>query len=173
MATKKRTADDYPQFYKTTLVEDTLNAGTMIPLETALTAKDHVGILVHQIQYHLDLEHIALLADEDDHVFCGFSNLYRQGVAPLYGSENGVIDCHDWAQHNFGVAASGFLFPPIIHTFPKPALMHPAAFWFWIHCVSILVVKPQVHVNMMYNFVDLDDHMYQELFQTVLLQNLV
>lgn len=165
--------DQYLQFYKTQLLEGSADVGVLQEINTSITAKDKIGMEIYEIEFD---------ADEDDWNLCysagnsgiavGLTTLYRGGVVPRNADQDGVIFHEKRVRTDFGTAGNGIISESIHREFNVPLLVHPAAVWIFIKGLATGAPN-RINCKIGYKYVTLTDKMYEELFQTTLLQNIV
>jgi hypothetical protein len=158
---------DLPQFYTAAATETGANTGVMAQVPSSLNTRDKVGILIHGYEMYFGATDI--FAADADGVQFGLTQLYNQGTVPDFGSP-GLVDMQTYfikAYSSVGVRVNVL---PYKVTFDNPRLCHPAAlYWFFTGLGQPAALG--CAIRMEYSYVDLSDAQYQDIIQTIILQN--
>lgn len=175
MASKLKNRQDLPQYFGAQDVEAAANGGVIVQVPSSLTTRDKVGILIHSIEFLPEGVKTGAVpfvptTGSADGMKMGITQLYNGGVVPEF-NDPGVIDCaykiaYNWTQVGH-VEMNTF---PLRFVFESPKLAHPAAlYWFFQGIAQAAALT--VNFRMEYSYRDLSDSEYQDIIQTIVLQN--
>ena len=171
MAVKKSTkGDQYAQWMQVTLQEPAANTGIVEAFPTSITTREKVGVKI--LAAHLYHNHTNLFSGTGDGLAFGLLQLYKDGNAPYtMVSPVGIIGLRTIYSNDRGVAATSiFTESPIDLNLRAPVLCHPASLYASI--LGISQVNPiTAYMRIYFEYVDLTDEEYQEILQTVIIQN--
>jgi hypothetical protein len=168
MATKKTYGKmvDLPQYYTDNATEGAANGGTMNQIPSSLTTRDKTGILIHSYEIWGDAE---MFAADADGVAYGITQLYNAGTVPGFGAP-GVIDHQRKITKAYSSVGVRIVEMPFKTVFDQPRLAHPAAlYWYFTGVAQGAALT--LYFRMEYSYVDLTDLQYQDIIQTIVLQN--
>jgi hypothetical protein len=169
MATKKM---DRIQPFKQKLTQSGLNVGMIEQVATSYSTKDPIGIEIHQLDWYPYMENwsAAVLDAIGEFFFWGLTQLYKAGTAPSLPNEAGMVDFEVEAYHEkTAVGFKTFQWPR--KWIPKePILVHPASLY--LFCGSSgLDSACSIYMTMWFKYVDLSQQEFQDILQTIILQD--
>lgn len=173
---KGKIIDMYLQEYNHELKQTAGDGGIIEKIDSNLSAKDRVGLLVHEIQAMPSSISLwkAQYLDQDDSVHWGISTLYRAGSTPSHLNDSGVLYMEHLQMVEVGVSANHATQRwPVRHTFPEPLLLHPAATYLFFSTVSFGASNMYWQVKLMYKYKALTEDEWRELFEAAIMQNVV
>jgi hypothetical protein len=172
MAKALKAADMYQQILVMTLTEAAANGGIITAIPTSQTIRDKVGIEIYAYEFHMSGAFGTEYAAVGDGVSFGLTQIQNGGIPPTtIASTPGIICFESDYRHEMGVAATATLIHrPYRVRFETPFLAHPAALFAFHQGVSQAAALTARH-KIWYKYVDIADDMYQEIIQTIVLQN--
>lgn len=169
MATKKI---DRLQILTKTYTQTAANTQIVSQVGTSYSAKDKVGIEISRIEYYPAAVNFYMeeVAAANEYFYFGLTQLYSAGAAPTLPSRAGVVDWN--LIGNFFSTAVGreLLRLPIIFEPPEPVLVHPASLYAFCQSAN-LANAITIYLRMWFRYVDLTDAEFQEILQTILIQD--
>jgi len=171
MATKASKINDaFLNVMTTTLTEGGANAGVVTQFSTSLTTRDKIGILIHKAELYKTTDD-PFTADGDGFQW-GLTQIYNSGSVPTtIIATPGIVLFKRKIRQDCGTAATiNMVTDPEEHIFPEPVLVHPASLYGLLQGVSqagALIAYLRIY----YKYVDLTEADYQEILQTIIIQN--
>jgi hypothetical protein len=157
---------DLPQFYIAEETEAGANAGVIAQVPSSINTRDKVGVLVHSLE--MDFGSDPFAADADGITF-GLTQLYNRGTIPGM-LDPGVITYQIRQVKVYSSVGVMLKERPFRVVFDNPRLAHPAALYWFFQGLS-QGAPLTANMRMEYSYVDLTDTQYQDIIQTVILQN--
>lgn len=175
MASKLKNRVDLPQYFGAADTEAAANGGVIVQVPSSLTTRDRVGILIHCVEFLPEGVKTGVVplisgAGTPDGIKMGITQLYNGGTVPEF-NDPGVIDCRYKVVYDAtAVAFVDFAVFPLRFEYATPKLAHPAAlYWFFQGITQAAALS--MNFRMEYSYRDLSDTEYQDIIQTIVLQN--
>lgn len=163
---------DLPQYVGFSATEGAANGGVITQFPTSLTTRDAVGVLIHRVEFLTSDEITGGCphAANGRGYFVGLTQLYNAGSVPTY-NDPGVLawrikSCMYLSAVDFKIHES----PMVLDFTDDPLLAHPAAlYWFFKGVGQAAALTMSVRLK--YSYRDLTSNEYQDILQTIVLQN--
>jgi len=174
MAKQTARVSDRPQSITLTIEEAVAITGTVTQFPTSLTTRDKVGLLIKKIEFLIEQASWATIVGAGDHgAIIGVTQLYNGGVAPTIDQLEapGLVGLVRFLK--FGITEVGILNyrePCEVNLPDDGILVHPASLYGFIRGYGIGVAI-EGRIRMTYTYQDLSDAEYQEILQTIIIQN--
>lgn len=158
---------DRIQFAEVFPIETVANNGNTVQFPTGMTNQDRVGILIHQVEYDFSGVYLALLAAAADQIHASLHQIQTQN-----GVTSGRLGLISHMHIDFVAAAGGISTQPWKIRFDEPVLAHPAALYGTV-CGQNLAAVVAGRIRIGFTYVDLAEADYVDLWQTILMPNLI
>lgn len=170
MATVKKI--DRPQCLRLALTQTAANDPVIEKVPTSYTTKDKVGIEIMQVDYFIHATDDTLVEFKSDSELLkyGLTQLYKSGSPPSLPTEAGLIDYRMLGYHLETGVGFSFVHQPITFKPLEPILVHPASLYAWMRSDN-LDAAVYIYVALWYRYVDLTPDEFQDILQTIILQD--
>jgi len=163
MPTKATGIDQYLNYFYEGIYESVVNTGKVFTLETAISKKDKIGMLLYQIDYIFNAAQLlASLSAANANIILAMSHFYNGSVAYTSPAYSGIIDYQEIGVVATMVGLTGILNYKISQQFPAPVIAHPASLYFHIKGLNCAAIA-QCKIRLGYLYIDLSDQEYQEM----------
>lgn len=167
---KLKNRTDLPQYFGMADTEAAANGGVLTQIPTSLTTREKVGILIHSVEFLSELFKTGSspFAANGDGYIVGLTQLFNAGAVPDY-NDPGVIEWHEELAVVMA-AGSHIISSPVRMVYPIPKLAHPASLYWFFQGIGQAAALT-MNVRLEYSYRDLSSDEYQDIIQTIVLQN--
>jgi len=156
--------------YSTELVA---NSGFTTQLQTSVSIYDRVGINIHAVEFFINQAFLDLLVGADDAIASVLCTLqtYSHNHAATPPWQAGCL-CAMIVSTGAAAVDGTNQWMPKRFQFPSPMLVHPAALYLHTRGNSLAAVTSSA-VRIEFTYQTLTDKDYQDIFQSIIAQNLI
>jgi len=171
--------DIRPQWYwllSTEYTEVAPDGGIVVPVNTGFDRKARKGVLIHEYRVMVPNTEVfaTMFAANDDAVRFGITQFYNAGAAPLVPGTPGCVEFQCFGRADFGAAATGLFVNHTLYQqrYDIPLLVHPASLYLFVRGLNSPVAL-SLDQGIRYEYVDLSDQDYRDMWEDVLSQDII